>query len=462
MKRELPENHPSVSDTAQPCPYLQGFPGETNSVIKSLGPANQGKVPNALFYAVLLSVLAVALVIPTLPKVTEELGGSSLHIGLVGTLYGLSQLLGSNFLGPASDSRGRKPILLLSFLGGALGYFMIYVAMTYESLTLLLMSRIPVGIFMQTMTMARSIVSDCSNASSRARALAKNAGVPAGLGFIVGPMVGGILSSKMPLVPPLLATFLFCVAFVLSYFNIPETAPVKRMTKKMISSEKKESAENNMSITNMITRLLYHHVFASKIFLARSIVMLAYLMMQSSFHVFAYRRMNLETRSIGLVLTYCGIVSVSVDFFVIPYFHRRFGNRLSSQEEQLLVTMSALCLCVALIAMAMSTAMPSFLISIVPLASSSTLFKRNVMSLLTKCVPAEEVGTITGMANAFDSMCRIVAPALAGVLMEYSGVSSALLFGAFLSALGSFSFHLISKHAESISSSSKAVLEKEK
>ena len=95
-------------------------------------------------------------------------------------------------------------------------------------------------------------------------------------------------------------------------------------------------------------------------------------MMQSSFHVFAYRRMNLETRSIGLVLTYCGIVSVSVDFFVIPYFHRRFGNRLSSQEEQLLVTMSALCLCVALIAMAMST---RCLISDlhVPLASSSTL-----------------------------------------------------------------------------------------
>ena len=161
----------------------------------------------------------------------------------------------------------------------------------------------------------------------------------------------------------------------------------------------------------------------------------------------------------SLEYRYCGIVSVSVDFFVIPYFHRRFGNRLSSQEEQLLVTMSALCLCVALIAMAMSTAMPSFLISIVPLASSSTLFKRNVMSLLTKCVPAEEVGTITGMANAFDSMCRIVAPALAGVLMEYSGVSSALLFGAFLSALGSFSFHLISKRAESISSS-KATLEK--
>ena len=272
--------------------------------------------------------------------------------------------------------------------------------------------------------------------------------------------MGGILSSKMPLVPPLLATFLFCVAFVLSYFNIPETAPVKRMTSMLSSSEKKES-DNNMSITSMITRLLYHHVFASKLFLARSIVMLAYLMMQSSFHVFAYRRMNLETRSIGLVLTYCGIVSVSVDFFVIPYFHRRFGNRLSSQEEQLLVTMSALCLCVALIAMAMSTAMPSFLISIVPLASSSTLFKRNVMSLLTKCVPAEEVGTITGMANAFDSMCRIVAPALAGVLAEYVVCPPPTSLVLLPHALGSFSFHLISKRAESISSS-KAALEKKK
>jgi hypothetical protein len=75
-KSELPENHPSVSDTAQPCPYLQGFPGESNSVIKKLGPANQGVVPRSLFAVVLLSVMAVALVIPTLPKVTEKLGGS--------------------------------------------------------------------------------------------------------------------------------------------------------------------------------------------------------------------------------------------------------------------------------------------------------------------------------------------------------------------------------------------------
>jgi len=339
---------------------------------------------------------------------------------------------------------------------------MIYVAMTIESLSLLLMSRIPVGIFMQTMTMARSIVSDCSTASSRARALATNVGVPAGLGFIMGPMVGGILSSKMPLLPPLLATCLFFVAFLVSYVGIPETAPVIRMTEQQ-NIERKESNKKSRNIMSMITRLLYHHVFASKLFLARSVVMLAYLIMQSSFHVFAYRRMNLETRSIGLVLTYCGIVSVSVDFFVIPYFHRHFGNRMSSQEEQLLVIMSALCLSVALIAMAMSTAMPSFLISIVPLASSSTLFKRNVMSLLTKCVPAEEVGTITGMANAFDSVCRIIEPALAAALMEYSSVSSALLFGSFLSFMGACSFHLISKRADAaITSNTRQVDEKEK
>ncbi len=501
---DLPQNHPSVSDTAQPCPYLTGFPGygELNSR-RIQGPANNGNVPRALFYSTLLSVIAVALIIPSLPKVTESLGGGAVHIGLVGTLYGISQLLGSNFLGSWSDTRGRRVVLQLSFLGGAIGYFMIYVAMWKESLTLLLISRIPVGIFMQTMTMARSIVSDCSDASSRARALATNVGVPAGLGFIVGPMMGGILSSRAPLVPPLLATFLFCLAFGISYVFIPETAPMKRMstcrlegshsfairsfllvslfffltssplficphththlhtyTHPLFTGMKEDNASSRTpnkekkierkGLISMISTLLYHHVFASKLFIARSVVMLAYLIMQSSFHVFAYRQMNLETRSIGLVLTYCGIVSVCVDFFVIPYFHKHFGNRMSSHEEQLLVTMSAFCLCIALIAMAMSTAMPSFLISIIPLASSSTLFKRNVMSLLTKCVPAEEVGTITGLANALDSVCRILAPVLAGTLMEYSGASSALYFGAFLSALGGFSFHLISKRADAL------------
>ena len=110
--------------------------------------------------------------------------------------------------------------------------------MSYESLTLLLMSP-SAGIFMQTMTMARSI-GDCSNASLELAAPAKNAGVPAGLGFIVDP--GGWNSEFKNAPYHLFCYILFC-SIVLSYFNIPETAPVKRMTP-MLHSEKKDRQQH--------------------------------------------------------------------------------------------------------------------------------------------------------------------------------------------------------------------------
>lgn len=451
IEMNLPKNHPSVSENAPPCPYLSAFPGEANRRISSLGPANGGRVPRVLSWSVFLNVVAIGLVIPMLPSLTQSMGGGPIHLGLVGTIYGTMQLIGSNTFGPLSDSVGRASVLKASFAGGAIGYSLVFVSMRYESLHLLLFSRIPIGVLMQTMTMARSIVSDCSEPADRTRELARHVGVPAGSGFIVGPMVGGILSVWRPQAPPLLAACFFCLAYVLTSLFLEETAPAVRLRQSTSAKdgekkvpEKAPESDRERSIWSTISTILSKHVVAKYIFVSRFAVILGYLMMQSSFHMFAHGRYGLEPREIGYVLMYCGIVSVVVDFFVIPMLHRRTSDTTTRhREERIVVSASASFLGVALLAMALSRTLTSFLIAIVPLATGSTLFKQNVMSMLTKCVPPEEVGSITGIANAFDSVGRIVAPLLSGALMEWFGVSAPMTAGAVACAFGAFVFQII-------------------
>jgi len=437
-----PKNHPSVElgPNAAPCPYLQAFPGERDERAATIGPANKGKVPRALFWAVLLNVTAVGLVIPLLPSLTTSMGGGPAHVGAIGTLYGVTQLMGANFFGPLSDRRGRRLVLRTSFLGAAAGYFLVYIAMRSQSLRLLLISRIPVGFAMQTMTVSRAIVSDCSLRSRRAASLARYVGVPAGLGFIIGPMTGGILSAKMPLLPPILATCFFLLAYAICVVGVPETAPLQRLNgageKDAVDASPESSSSPSSSAWWTSLRSISKHAFARTLLSSRAAVMIGYLMMQSSFHIFTHERFGLEPKSIGFVLTYCGVVSVVVDVFFVPRILRHLGGK-SGQEEQIVTAGGAVCVGIAMIAMAISRTLRSFLVSLLPLAIGATLFKRSAMSLLTKCVPPEKVGMISGVANACDSVCRILAPILSGVMMEVE-LSSPFLLGAAVCFAGSF------------------------
>ena len=184
-------------------------------------------VPRALWWCVLLDIMGVGLVIPLLPSYARDLGAGPLFTGLLGTAYGLSQLVGASVLGRLSDVRGRRFVLFISLAGAASGYTCLALAVgVFESLPLLFLSRLPIGLAKQTMTVARATVGDCTAAQGdlRTRRMGR-LGMVAGTGFIFGPAIGGILSATAGLaVPPVLAVCLFCAALVIAR-GLPETAP---------------------------------------------------------------------------------------------------------------------------------------------------------------------------------------------------------------------------------------------
>ena len=145
-----------------------------------------------------------------LPYYAKSLGAAATGVGALETIYGLGQIIGALLLGKLSDRRGRKVVLLMSFAGSAVGYGMAAIAVSTGSASLLLLSRLPVGLAKQTITASRSIISDVTSHADRASVMARLFSSMA-LGYACGPVLGGILldGSSMVELPAMLYALLF-------------------------------------------------------------------------------------------------------------------------------------------------------------------------------------------------------------------------------------------------------------
>ena len=191
------------------------------------GEQSASKVLRLTQLIVLVDYAAVGAMRTVLPYYAKRLGASGTKIGALETAYGLGQVGGALMLGWLSDARGRKFVLLLSFVGAATGYAIASLAVSLGSVALLLASRLPVGLAKQTVTATRALVADLTPASAaRSEALARLfAGCS--LGYAVGPYLGGLLADATndasPL-PALVCSSIFLILIPAVSLLLPETA----------------------------------------------------------------------------------------------------------------------------------------------------------------------------------------------------------------------------------------------
>lgn len=230
----LPEGASATDISA--CTFLNARRGEDARSAAAV-PSNGGRVPPALYAALALDMCAVALVIPLLPTFSRMLGGDAAFAGMLQAVYGLAQVLGAGVLGGLSDRRGRRPVLQLSLAGGFVGYAVLAVAVGAKlDRHWLLLSRLPIGLTKQTVAVTRAVVTDCTRATGRAQALGRLAAA-GGLGFVIGPALGGILAATVsPLAPPAVAVALFAAAQLLVCGALPETVPTVVAARELAAS----------------------------------------------------------------------------------------------------------------------------------------------------------------------------------------------------------------------------------
>jgi DHA1 family tetracycline resistance protein-like MFS transporter len=184
-----------------------------------------------IFVTVVLDVMALGIIIPVLPRLVESMvGGNTARaaelFGIFGTAWGLMQFVFSPVLGSLSDRFGRRPVLLLSTLGLGLDYILMAVA---PNLVWLFIGRVISGITAATFSTANAYIADVTPPEQRAAAFGL-VGAAFGVGFVLGPAIGGFAGDADPRLPFWIAAVLTLANFAYGLFVLPESLPAERRT----------------------------------------------------------------------------------------------------------------------------------------------------------------------------------------------------------------------------------------
>ena len=272
-----------------------------------------------IFVTVLIDILAFGVIIPVLPHLVEELSGgttstASYWVAAFGTTFALIQFVTSPIQGAMSDRFGRRPVILFSCLGLGLDFMMMALAPT---LAWLFVGRIISAITSASFTTANAYIADITEPSQRAKAFGM-VGAAFGLGFVVGPLIGGVLGDIGLRVPFWFAACLALLNFSYGFFVLPESLPPERRAAKFDWSH-----ANPLGSIKLLRS--YPQVFglAAVVFIAN----LAHYVYPSVFVLLADYRYGWGQKEVGYVLAAVGAVSIIVNAGLVGPTVKRLGER---------------------------------------------------------------------------------------------------------------------------------------
>jgi len=362
-----------------------------------------------IFIVAFLNLIGFGIIIPLLPFYADTFGADAGQIGLLIASYPAAQLLASPFLGRLSDRFGRRPVLIWTILGNAVAFVIFAWA---ESLTVLFISRIASGLMMGNGSVIQAYVADITGEHDRATGLGR-LGAALGLGFIIGPAMGGVLAPLGYEAPAYAAAMLSLLNTFAVYMWLPE------------SKGSGKSAIAAISLSSM--RHALRRPFISTLLSVRFLFSLAFSTFTTIFALFAQKELLLNADQTGYLLAYAGFLIVLVQGIVIERLVRVF-------RDGPLIFYSIIMMVLALAGWAYSSTVLLVVLVMIPLTLASGVFRTIVSSSLTKTVEDDEIGGILGISMSLDSLTRVVAPAAGGFLMESIGTGAPALFSAALLA----------------------------
>lgn len=271
-----------------------------------------------IFAIVLLDVVALGIVIPVLPKLIESmLGGDTPRaaeiFGFFGTAWALMQFMFSPILGALSDRFGRRPVLLISMTGHGVDYVLMALA---PSLVWLLVGRLVSGITGASFSTAYAYIADVTPAEKRAAAFGM-VGAAFGVGFVLGPAMGGLLGTIDPRLPFWVAAALSLANAGYGYFVLPESLPREQ---RMAFSWARANPVGSL-------RLLAQHPQLLGMTGVAFLYQVAHVVLPSVTVLYTSYRYGWDNATMGLTLAVVGVASGIVQAGLIKPTVERFGER---------------------------------------------------------------------------------------------------------------------------------------
>jgi len=265
----------------------------------------------------LIDMIGFGIIIPVMPGLIQDLTGGSVSLaatygGWLLAAYSITQFLSSPVVGGLSDRFGRRPVLLGSLFGFTIDYLFLAVAPT---IGWLFVGRIIAGIMGASFTTASAYIADISTPQNRAQNFGM-IGAVFGLGFIVGPMLGGFLGEIGPRVPFIVTAGLTALNFTYGWFVLPES--LKPENRRAFDWRRANPVGTLMSV-------LKYKVVAG-LFLSLVLLNIAVHAVQSNWAYYVIEKFQWTTTMIGLSLAVVGLVFVAVQGWLIRIILPRLGQ----------------------------------------------------------------------------------------------------------------------------------------
>jgi DHA1 family tetracycline resistance protein-like MFS transporter len=365
-----------------------------------------------IFLIVFIDLVGFGIIIPLLPLYAESFDASPTTIGVLLASYSLMQMVSTPYLGALSDKYGRRPVLIISQIGTLASFILLGMA---HSLPMLFIARLLDGASGGNISTAQAYISDVTPEHNRAKAFGL-IGAAFGIGFILGPALGGFLGRNGNYAAPAhAAAIISFISLILTILLLPESRPPERRTdvrKPRIFDV--AGFREAIGIGQLGMLLIIFFVFN-----------LAQAGFQSMFALFAQARLGFGVRETGYVLAYVGLLAVLLQGGAIGRIVRRWGERRTMRAGLLFAA-------VGLITSAWAPSWPLLLLTLAPLSIGLSMATPTLNSMLTKESPDGAYGRILGLSQSVAALARVLGPLAAGFVFDRIGVPAPFLFAAVL------------------------------
>ncbi|MCC9599459.1 TCR/Tet family MFS transporter [Stieleria sp. JC731] len=367
-----------------------------------------------IWITLFIDILGIGIVIPVLPGLVEELSGLSKsgaawYYGVIVASYATMQFLCAPILGGLSDRFGRRPILLVALFG--LGVDFIIQGMA-NSLWLLFVARIISGIFGASFTTGNAYIADISTDDTRARNFGL-VGAAFGLGFIIGPALGGLLSAQLSLRAPFFAAAgLALLNWMYGFFILPESLPPEK---------RRQFSLKTANAFGIIKTLRRYPLVAglAMVFLLKALSQRG---LENVFVLFSEYRFEWSHQTVGFFLCWVGVTAVIVQGGLVRPAVKRFG-------EYKILLFATMISAISFLGYAFATE-AWMLPAIAVVGALGGLAGPAVQSLVTKTVHESEQGEVQGALTSLQGLTSIFAPIIftSGLFSYFTGSSAPFKF----------------------------------
>lgn len=340
-----------------------------------------------LFVIVFIDLLGFGMVIPVLPLYAKTLGANEAFVGLLSSGYSAMQLVFAPIWGRLSDRVGRRPVLLASIAMTAVAFALYGFATNF---TWLLVARLFAGIATANIAIAQAYVADVTTPETRAKGMGL-IGAAFGLGFVLGPAFGGVLSRSSLAAPSFAAALLAAANLLAAWLVLGE--PIHRQARSPGARLRRLAPlRAELSRPGVLALIAIYFLVIS-----------AFSAMENTYAFLATERYRIEPRNVFWLFAYIGLIVVAVQGGLIGPLTKRFG------EKRLLVA-GVLLQGSALAALPFADGIAGLLAATAPLAVGSGFSSPALSALLSRSARVDDQGGTLGLGQSAAAFGRIVGP----------------------------------------------------